>query len=176
MCVDSIGVVARLLPPHPEGIHPHTVYSYIKPYMDKECSQFEELTGEAGDLAIMHPYMVHRVAGNPSGRPRFGQFPSIKLSQPMQFSRRDPGDYGLAELVTLKELGRLTHFPFAREADYTKYPREDITPPPSRTEEEKRAIEIELYDEQQRMALTEPQWANNMWPKRVHPRRLSGRE
>ena len=176
MCIDSIGVVARLLARHPEGIHPDTVYSYIKPYMVKECSQFEELTGEAGDLAIMHPYMVHRVAGNPSGRPRFGQFPSIKLSQPMQFSRRDPGDYGLAELVTLKELGRLTHFPFAREADYTKYPREDITPPPSRTEEERRAIEIELYDEQQRMALTEPQWANDMWPKRVHPRRLSGRE
>ena len=137
--------------------------------MVKECSQFEELTGEAGDLAIMHPYMVHRVAGNPSGRPRFGQFPSIKLSQPMQFNRPDPGDYSLAELVILKELGQLTHFPFATEADYTKYPREDITPPPSRTEEEKRTIAKELYDEQRRMALTEPQWAQDMWSKRERP-------
>jgi ectoine hydroxylase-related dioxygenase (phytanoyl-CoA dioxygenase family) len=169
MCVDSVGVVARLLARHPEGIHPDTVYSYIKPYMVRECSEFQELTGEAGDLAIMHPYMVHRVAGNASGRVRFGQFPSLKLSQPMRFSREDPGDYSLSELVVLKELGQLTHLDFAAEADYTKYPREDITPPPSRTEEEKQAIETELYDEQQRMGLTEPQWAQEMWPKRERP-------
>ena len=169
MCVDSVGVVARLLARHPEGIHPDTVYSYIKPYMVRDCSEFQELTGEAGDLAIMHPYMVHRVAGNASGRVRFGQFPSLKLSQPMRFSREDPGDYSLSELVVLKELGQLTHLDFAAEADYTKYPREDITPPPSRTEEEKQAIETELYDEQQRMGLTEPQWAQEMWPKRERP-------
>lgn len=169
MCVDSVGVVARLLARYPEGIHPDTVYSYIKPYMVKECSKFAELTGEAGDLAIMHPYMIHRVAGNPSGRPRFGQFPSLKLSSPMRFSRDDQGDYSLAELVVLKELGELTHFEYAEETDYEKYLREDITPPPSRTEEEKRAIEIELYDEQQRMAETEPQWAQEMWPKRERP-------
>ena len=35
MCVDSIGVVARLLSRHPEGIHPDTVYSYIKPYIER---------------------------------------------------------------------------------------------------------------------------------------------
>ena len=87
----------------------------------------------------------------------------------MQFSREDPGDYSLSELVVLKELGQLTHLDFAAEADYTKYPREDITPPPSRTEEEKQAIETELYDEQQRMGLTEPQWAQEMWPKRERP-------
>ena len=169
MCVDSIGVVARLLARHPEGIHPDTVYSYIKPYMARECSRFAELTGEAGDLAIMHPYMVHRVAGNPSGRPRFGQFPSLKLSRPMQFDREDPGDYSLAELVVLKELGGLRRFDFAGEADYAKYPREDITPPPSRSEEEKRAIEAELYDERQRMARVEPQWAQDLWPTRERP-------
>jgi len=169
MCVDSVGVVARLLARHPEGIHPDTVYSYIKPYMVKECDKFEELTGEAGDLAIMHPYMVHRVAGNASGRVRFGQFPSLGLSQPMQFNREDRGDYSLAELVVLKKLGELTHLDYADEADYEKYPREDITPPPSRTEEEKKAIEIELYEEQQRMALVEPEWVQEMWVARERP-------
>ena len=128
-----------------------------------------ELTGEAGDLAIMHPYMVHRVAGNDSGRARFGQFPSIKLSQPMRFRREDRGDYSLAELVVLKELGQLTHLDFSEEADYAKYPREDITPPPSRTDEEKREIEIELYEELRRMASTEPQWVQDMWPERERP-------
>lgn len=169
MCVDSIGVVARLLAQHPEGIHPDSVQSYIHPHMIKECSKFEELTGEAGDLAIMHPYMVHRVADNPSGRPRFGQFPSLKLSQPMQFGRDDPSEYSLSELVVLKELGELTRFDFATEADYVTYPREDITPPPSRTDEEKLAISVELYEEQQRMALKEPEWAQEMWTKRELP-------
>ena len=169
MCVDSIGVVARLLAQHPEGIHPDSVQSYIQPHMIKECSEFEELTGEAGDLAIMHPYMVHRVAGNPSGRPRFAQFPSIQLSQPMQFGRDDPGEYSLSELVALKELGQLKRFDFATEEDYVTYPREDITPPPSRTEQERLAISVELYEEQQRMALTEPEWTQEMWTKRELP-------
>jgi hypothetical protein len=169
MCVDSIGVVARLLAQHPEGIHPDSVQSYIQPHMIKECSEFEELTGQAGDLAIMHPYMVHRVAGNPSGRPRFAQFPSIKLSQPMQFGRDDPGEYSLSELVVLKELGQLKRFDFATEEDYVTYPREDITPPPSRTEKERLAISVELYEEQQRMALTEPEWTQEMWTKRELP-------
>ena len=169
MCVDSIGVVARLLAQHPEGIHPDSVQSYIQPHMIKECSEFEELTGEAGDLAIMHPYMVHRVAGNPSGRPRFAQFPSIQLSQPMQFARDDPSEYSLSELVVLKELGQLKRFDFATKEDYVTYPREDITPPPSRTEEEQRAISVKLYEEQQRMALTEPEWAQEMWTKRELP-------
>ena len=137
--------------------------------MVKECSEFEELTGEAGDLAILHPYMVHRVAGNPSGRARFAQFPSIKLSQPMQFSRDDPNAYSLTDLVVLKELGELQRFDFASQADYIKYPREDITPPPSRTEEERRAIELALYEEQQRMAQTEPEWAQEMWTMRDRP-------
>ena len=169
MCVDSVGVVARLLAQHPEGIHPDSVQSYIQPHMIKECSEFEELTGQAGDLAIMHPYMVHRVAGNPSGRPRFAQFPSIKLSQPMQFGRDDPGEYSLSELVVLKELGQLKRFDFATEEDYVTYPREDITPPPSRTEQERLAISVELYEEQQRMALTEPEWTQEMWTKRELP-------
>ena len=169
MCVDSIGVVARLLAQHPQGIHPDSVQSYIKPHMIKQCSEFEELTGEAGDLAIMHPYMVHRVAGNASGRPRFAQFPSIKLSQPMQFARDDPSEYSLSELVVLKELGQLKRFDFATAEDYGTYPREDITPPPSRTEQEQRVISVELYEEQQRMALTEPEWAQEMWTKRELP-------
>ena len=169
ICVDSVGVVARLLAQYPEGIHPDTVQSYIKPHMIKECNEFEELKGEAGDLAIMHPYMVHRVAGNPSGRARFAQFPSIKLSRPMQFAREEPSEYSLTELVVLKALGQLKRFAFATRADYVKYPREDITPPPSRTEQEQRAIELALYEEQQRMAQTEPEWAQEMWTMRDRP-------
>ena len=31
------------------------------------------------------------------------------------------------------------------------------------------AIGVELYEEQQRMALTEPEWAQEMWTKRERP-------
>ena len=89
--------------------------------MIKECSEFEELTGEAGDLAVMHPYMVHRVAGNPSGRPRFAQFPSLQLLEPMRFGRDDPGEYSLSELVVLKELGQVKRFDFATDDERAAY-------------------------------------------------------
>ena len=87
----------------------------------------------------------------------------------MQFGRDDPGEYSLSELVALKELGQLKRFDFATEEDYLTYPREDITPPPSRTEQERLAISVELYEEQQRMLLTEPEWTQEMWAKRELP-------
>ena len=117
--VDSVGVTARLLARYPQGLHPDSVQGYIRPHMIRECSEFAELTGAAGDMAIIHPYMVHRVAANPSGRARFAQFPSSQLSQPMQFAR-DDHRYSLAELVVLKELGRLDRFEFARAEEYLK--------------------------------------------------------
>ena len=119
-------------------------------------------------MAIIHPFMVHRVAANPSGRPRFAQFPSMVLREPMDFDREDPGEFSLVELVVLKELG-VDRFPFATKNDWLKYPREDITPPPSRTEEEQLEAAREMYVEQQRLAQREPAWAQKMWTKRQNP-------
>ena len=65
-----------------------------------------------------------------------------------------------------KEVDR---FPFATREDWLKYPREDITPPPSRTEEEQLEAARALYVEQQRMAQREPAWAQEMWTKRENP-------
>ena len=120
-------------------------------------------------MAIIHPYMAHRVAANPSGRPRFAQFPSLQLAQPMQFAR-DDGQYSLVELVVLKELGRLARYEFATKQDYRRYPRADVTPPPSRTDEKKLAIATELFEEQQRMAQAEPIWAQASWTDRSRPK------
>ena len=61
----------------------------------------------------------------------------------------------------------MDRFEFATEEDYLRYPRADVTPPPSRTEEEKLAIGKELYEEQQRMAAVEPEWAQQLWTKRA---------
>jgi hypothetical protein len=123
--VDSIGVTARLLARLPEGLHPGSVQSYINPHMRRECSEFAELTGKAGDMALIHPYMVHRVAANPSGIARFAQFPSITLTEPMKLAR-DDHEYSLVELVVLKELGKLERFDFATEQDYVRCVRSHL--------------------------------------------------
>ena len=56
---DSIPTVARFLAQHPEGIHPDIAQgAVLNPLLQAELGtggRFAELTGEAGDLAIMHP-------------------------------------------------------------------------------------------------------------------------
>ena len=101
-------------------------------FYNKNSGRFAELTGNAGDLAIIHPYMMHRTAPNPSGRARFACHPawvqvqslaisrevsqrlsvavSLLLAEPMDFAR-DDGTFSLCELVTLKALG-LERFDF----------------------------------------------------------------
>jgi hypothetical protein len=72
-------------------VHPDIAQgAVLNPLLQKHCEQamaaagasaaaapprFTELTGSAGDLAIIHPYMMHRTAPNPSGRARFACHP-----------------------------------------------------------------------------------------------------
>ena len=60
IATDSIGVVSRFLGNHPEGLHPDGVQGsgYLIPSLIEQCSEFEELTGEAGDVIVMHPFMM----------------------------------------------------------------------------------------------------------------------
>ena len=46
---------------------------YLIPGLIRECQQLVELTGDQGDVVLMHPFVMHRVSGNPSGRARFGE-------------------------------------------------------------------------------------------------------
>ena len=107
--LDSVGVVARFLADHPEGVHADSVQGtypfrarlsvrsllrlprrclrselkwlgvcstgsgYLIPGLIRECQQLVELTGDQGDVVLMHPFVMHRVSGNPSGRARFGE-------------------------------------------------------------------------------------------------------
>ena len=113
LATDSIGVVARFLARHPEGVHPDGTQGggYLIPSLVEECTQFVELTGNAGDLALLHPFMLHRAAANPSGRARFIQNGRLSLERPMDFNRDDPSDYSLVELAVLRCAKRfLRHF------------------------------------------------------------------
>ena len=154
---DSIAPVARLLERCPAGLHPDGVQGggYLIPGLVEQCSQFEELTGAAGDLALLHPYLLHRVSVNPSNRPRFIANMALTLAEPMRF-RREPGDpYSLVELAVLRALNRSSvDFKATR-------PAQAVKPAPFRDEveqvEQRRLLDQEMAAMARRGIVT-PAW------------------
>ena len=155
---DSIAPVARLLAAHPEGLHADSVQGagYLIPGLVEQCSAFDELTGEAGDMVLVHPYMLHRPCLNPSPRPRFIANAAVVLAQPMRFDRTPPDAHSLVELAVLRGLGR-------RRLQYEiAQPREAVKPAPFRDDEQRAAQSARLQQEMQAMAergVLTPGWA-----------------
>lgn len=119
VATDSVGPIARYLVNYPEGLTPKEAQFGT---LIEECTQFAEATGKAGDVYLLHPYILHASARNPSGRPRFITNPAVSFKEPMNFNRDNPEDYCLVEKAVLRALGvdRL-NFQITRE-------RERITP------------------------------------------------
>jgi hypothetical protein len=99
---DSVRVVARYLYEHPEGVDPH---DFDFQELISHCTQFEEVTGQAGDFIILHPYMLHASSQNVLRKPRFMSNPPIVLKEPMNLNRENPADFSLLERATLHYLG-----------------------------------------------------------------------
>jgi hypothetical protein len=97
---DSVGHIARYLADYPEGLLNKDA-QFGK--LIHQCKQFEEVTGEIGDVILIHPYMLHAASNNPSGRARFITNPAVSLTDPMCFDRSD-GDYSLVEQAVLNAL------------------------------------------------------------------------
>ena len=89
LATDSIRPVARLLASQPAGLHADGVQSkgYLIPGLIAQCKRFVEVTGSAGDVWLLHPYMLHRVSHNASGKPRLITNPCVALKQPFNFNR-----------------------------------------------------------------------------------------
>lgn len=98
---DSIRVVAGYLADHPEGFDP----SFDFGSLIDQCQEFEEITGEAGDFIVLHPFMLHASSNNHSGRVRFMTNPPVVLKEPMNLNRENPDDFSLIERATLHALG-----------------------------------------------------------------------
>ena len=64
-----------------------------------------ELVGNAGDVALVHPWMLHCASGNTSGVPRFITNTTVELKRPMDFIRSDPREFSLLERSVLRALG-----------------------------------------------------------------------
>ena len=99
---DSVRVVARLLHDHPEGIPPK---GFNYPELLSQCNRFIELTADAGDFVLLHPFMLHASSNNILRRPRFMSNPPILLKEPMNLNRPNPDDFSLLERATLHYLG-----------------------------------------------------------------------
>ena len=104
---------------------------YLIPGLIRECQQLVELTGDQGDVVLMHPFVMHRVSGNPSGRARFSELrnaawtgllplilakcccrlllavsnPAVRLREPMNFNRPSADDFSPVERAVLRGLG-----------------------------------------------------------------------
>ncbi|KAF9459430.1 hypothetical protein BDZ94DRAFT_1171561 [Collybia nuda] len=117
---DGLSMIARYLAAHPEGVLPTglsftpSTSTFSNPKEDpgywshlkeiKRCTQFVELTGEIGDVVLMHPLMLHSASKNYTRVPRIITNPPVGLKEPFNFAR-DDGDYSLVEQKTLKALG-----------------------------------------------------------------------
>lgn len=77
---DSVARVARELAAHPEGVD---FVTRRGPSITNQCERFHEVVGEAGDVLLMHPLMMHSSSPNRSGRIRWMGNPMVYLNAPL---------------------------------------------------------------------------------------------
>lgn len=118
VATDSIPVMARYLNEHREGVLPN---GFEFQERIKECREFVEATGKAGDVYLLHPFSLHAVSQNILKKARIITNPPVSLKEPMNFNRPD-GDYSPVERVILNALG-VDKLDFRPEG-----PREQIVP------------------------------------------------
>lgn len=158
VAADSLKPVAQLLRSNPQGLHPDSVQGagYLIPGLVEQCSDFRELTGEPGDMYVIHPYVLHRVAINPTTRPRFIANMALVLKEPMPFLKDEKYALSLVELAVFHALGEETiHFDPERELKAHK-------PFPFRNEEERTQEQVDLKEEMRELAtrgIVSPGWA-----------------
>jgi Phytanoyl-CoA dioxygenase (PhyH) len=119
VAADSVPVVARFLAGHAEGVLPGD-FDYAN--LIAQCHDFVEMTGEAGDVVLLHPYVLHATSQNVLGVPRIITNPPLALREPMDFHRPNAADFSPVERAVLRGLGvdRLDFVPAA--------PRENVVP------------------------------------------------
>ena len=118
---DGIDLIAKYLAEHPEGVLPEDrtfrpststlanwrdnpgFWSHLEEI--KRCQKFVEVTGEVGDVALLHPLMLHSASKNNLRIPRVITNPPVGLREPFNFNREHPEEYSLVERKTLKALG-----------------------------------------------------------------------
>lgn len=120
ICPAGIPVVAKHLYEHPEGVSPRMTPRAQNPEFKSEgpalpwfCDiasrmpdeAFVEVTGEVGDVYLLHPLMLHSASNNTLRKVRVITNPPVSVKEPFCFDRQD-GEYSVVERKTLMALGR----------------------------------------------------------------------
>lgn len=118
ICPHAISHIARHLYDNPEGVSPRfTPRSDPEFKMEKDLRWFNELavsmpdeafvevTGQVGDVYLLHPLMLHSASNNKLREVRIITNPPVSLREPFELQRGD-GQYSVVEQKTLKELGK----------------------------------------------------------------------
>ncbi|TLS23394.1 uncharacterized protein PpBr36_05973 [Pyricularia pennisetigena] len=156
ICPDAMPKVASWLYDHPEGVSPRMV-PRGEPDFEKEmnldwflnlaqtCEDFVEVTGEAGDVYLLHPLMLHSASTNPLRRVRIITNPPVFLKEPFCFDRPD-GNYSLVERRTIRALGKEAPLDWK-----IKGPREAVVPARVRRWEKMKAEEARRLEEARKL-------------------------
>jgi len=131
IATDSVPVIARFLADRPGGVLPNE-FGFSN--LITQCSEFEEATAKAGDVYLVHPFLLHAASQNPLRKIRIITNPPVHLVEPMSFNRND-GAYSPVELGVLAALG-VDRYDFQPAA-----PRERVTP--ERVKRQQRMLEEE---------------------------------
>lgn len=119
LACDSVPIVARYLAAHPNGVRPNA-FPFAE--MKSQCHDFEEATGRAGDVFLLHPFLLHTASRNWTRNQRIITNPPTSLRAPMNFNRANSADQSVVERAVLQGLG-VENYDFAPTA-----PREKIVP------------------------------------------------
>ncbi len=79
---ESVGLLTRELAAHPEGLD--LASRAVGVAISERCTDLVELHGKAGDVFLLHPFMLHTASPNPTGRVRWMANPNIALREPLQ--------------------------------------------------------------------------------------------
>lgn len=101
MASDSVLVIAKYLADHPEGVEPN---GFEFQQRIRECQRFEEATGEAGDVYLIHPFTLHATSQNVLRKRRIITNPALILNEPMRFDL-PMNELSLVEQKTVNALG-----------------------------------------------------------------------
>ncbi len=81
----------------------HRTIDLRLPSIIQKCQDFRDLVGKAGDLYLIHPYMLHASSANHSSRPRVMSNPPVVLKEPLRLDRKQ-ANLSLLEETTLRFL------------------------------------------------------------------------
>lgn len=116
---DSVGPVARYLAEHPEGVNPNVGFAnggFPHQAFMEECKDFQEATGKAGDVFLLHPFLLHASSYNALKLPRLITNPGVSFKEPMKFDRPNEKDHSPVELAILRAIGK-NSYSFKTTAD-----------------------------------------------------------